>query len=386
MNKTIKKPHGTVGKFMTDQDSFAFIIHPIDIKRDVARKYPIFNYASLDLINWLSRYFPPVYLSQVDGVQSQSTGNTLTGWLLACPLTPVRMMNLPERVVYDKIIQTGRKAEKLGAKILGLGAFTAVVGDAGVTIAKELDIPVTTGDSYTVVMAVEAIVEAAKTMELDLAHSSVAVVGATGAIGKTCAGLLAHLAGELVLVGRREDALRAVAEQCQGSYANVTVSTDISAIYQADLILTVTSAIDTVIEPQHLKPGAVVCDVARPRDVSRKVADQRDDVLVIEGGMVQVPGDVQFNFDFGFPPTKAYACMAETMALALEGRYEDYTLGKEISVAQAQEIGEIAHRHGFRLSGFRSFEKPVTDLQINQVKERAMIKRRSWSPTTHSGD
>lgn len=367
---------------MSEQNSFAFIIHPIDIKRDVARKYPIFNYASEGLINWLSRYFPPVYLSQVEGVQSQSTGNELTGWLLACPLTPVRMMNLPEAVVYQKIIDTGRMAEKLGAKILGLGAFTAVVGDAGVTIARELDIPVTTGDSYTVVMAVEAIVEAAKTMDIDLDQATVAIVGATGAIGKTCAGLLAHLAGELVLVGRREEALQAVAETCHGRHAQVTISTDIASIYQADLILTVTSAIDSVIEPQHLKPGAVVCDVARPRDVSRRVADQRDDVLVIEGGMVQIPGAVEFNFDFGFPPTKAYACMAETMALALEGRYEDYTLGKEISVEQAQEIGEIAHRHGFRLSGFRSFEKPISDSQINHVKERAMIKRRSWSATT----
>ncbi|HRF93732.1 MAG TPA: hypothetical protein PLZ51_00995, partial [Aggregatilineales bacterium] len=83
------------------------------------------------------------------------------------------------------------------------------------------------------------------------------------------------------------------------------------------------SAVHAVIEPRHLKPGAVVCDVARPRDVSRLVADQRDDVLVIEGGMVEVPGDVDFHFDFGFPEGKAYACMAETMALALEGRYED---------------------------------------------------------------
>ncbi len=45
-------------------------------------------------------------------------------------------MELPERTVYRKIIQTGRLAEKLGAQILGLGAFTSVVGDAGVTIAN----------------------------------------------------------------------------------------------------------------------------------------------------------------------------------------------------------------------------------------------------------
>ena len=39
----------------------------------------------------------------------------------------------------------------------------------------------------------------------------------------------------------------------------------------------------------------------QPRDISTKVAETRDDVLVIEGGIVEVPGDVNFNFDFGFP-------------------------------------------------------------------------------------
>jgi predicted amino acid dehydrogenase len=120
--------------------------------------------------------------------------------------------------------------------------------------------------------------------------------------------------------------------------------------------------------------------VARPRDVSRQVAAQRDDVLVIEGGMVEVPGPVDFGFDFGFPPGKSYACMAETMALTLEGRYEDYTVGKAISVEQADEIAGIARRHGFRLSGFRSFERAVTDAEIATVREKAAHNRRTWSP------
>ncbi len=150
------------------------------------------------------------------------------------------------------------------------------------------------------------------------------------------------------------------------------------AIYDADLILAVSSDIDAVIHPEHLKPGAVVCDVARPRDVSVQVAAERDDVLVIEGGMVEVPGPVDFHFDFGFPPGKAYACMAETMALALEGRYEDYTTGKDISIEQALEIGEIATRHGFRLSGFRSFGQAVTQETIDRVREKAAHNRRVW--------
>jgi fatty aldehyde-generating acyl-ACP reductase len=354
------------------QDSFAFIIHPIQIKRDVSRKYPLLGKILTEgQINFFSRFFPPVYISEINGIQSAETGHELKGWLIACPFTPPTMMSLPVETVYRKIVACGHMAEELGARILGLGAYTSVVGDAGVTIAERLDMPVTTGDSYTIVIAVDAIREAARIMEHPLEAATVAVVGATGAIGKTCAEMLARECGRLILVGRRDDAIQAVRERCEGHRAQVTVSTDMSSIYEADLILTVTSAVHSIIHPEHLKPGAVVCDVARPRDVSQQVAAVRDDVLVIEGGMVEIPGPVDFHFDFGFPPGKAYACMAETMALALEGRYEDYSIGKDVSIEQALEIEAIARKHGFRLSGFRSFERPVSEETINLVKTHA---------------
>ncbi|MCK6578635.1 MAG: shikimate dehydrogenase [Anaerolineae bacterium] len=353
-------------------DTFAFIIHPIQIKKDVARKYPLLGRLLTERqINFFSRFFPPVYISEVSGVRSQATGRELRGWLIACPYTPPTMMSLPVETVYDKIVACGRMAEHLGAKILGLGAFTSVVGDAGATIAHRLDIPVTTGDSYTVVIAIDAIREAARAMHIPMAAATVAVVGATGSIGRTCAVLLAGGCREMILIGRREDALEAVRAECLERGSAISVATDVHAIYRADLILTVTSAIRAVIEPEHLKPGAVVCDVARPRDVARRVAERRADVLVIDGGMVEVPGKPDFHFDFGFPPGKAYACMAETMALALEGRYEDYTIGKEIPPEKAEEIGGIAGRHGFRLSGFRSFEQPITEGQIEEVRRHA---------------
>lgn len=118
----------------------------------------------------------------------------------------------------------------------------------------------------------------------------------------------------------------------------------------------------------------MVCDVARPRDVAEAVAEVRDDVLVIDGGVVKPPGDVDFHFNFGLPPGLALACMAETMILALEGRYEDYTIGKDISIEQVEEIKEMAKRHGFELGGFRSFEKALTVEQIEKIREKAKSK------------
>jgi len=275
---------------------------------------------------------------------------------------------LPAPSVYRKIVQTGRLAERLGAQILGLGAFTSVVGDAGVTIAKQLAIPVTTGDSYTVAVAVDSVRAAAAQLGIAPATATAAVVGATGAIGAAAAELIARAVRRLWLIGRRRPALEALRDRIQRrSTAEVLIGDDLTGLREADLILTVTSAVEAVIEPEHLKPGAVVCDVARPRDVSARVAAARDDVLVIDGGMVEVPGDVNFHFDFGFPPRMAYACMAETITLALEGRLESYTLGKDLTVDQVDEIARLAARHGFRLGGFRSFERPVTAEQLERV-------------------
>lgn len=155
------------------------------------------------------------------------------------------------------------------------------------------------------------------------------------------------------------------------------IATEMSALRQADLVIAVTNALQAIISPSDLKLGCVVCDVARPRNVSRAVVEQRDDVLVIEGGMVEVPGPVDFHFDFGFPPRMAYACMAETMTLALERRYECFTLGKEIKIERVKEVAAIARRHGFRLGGFRSFERAVDDDEIERIRENARRRRTS---------
>ena len=355
-------------------DNFAFIIHPIDPKRDVQRKYPLLGKVlPVGAINFLSRFFPPVYISHITGVKSQATGKEIDGWFVACPFTPQRMMSLPPRTVYNKIIATAKFAQKLGAKLVGLGAYTSVVGDGGVTISHSVDCPVTTGDSYTVAVAVQATKEAARRMDIDLSTATAAIVGATGSIGAVTAELLARDVPQIILIGRKADRLAQVKSKCETAGADVQVTSDLNALRAADLIITVTSALDAIIQPDHLKPGAVVCDVARPRDVSRSVVEQRDDVLVIEGGMVAVPGAVDFHFNFGFPPGMAYACMAETMALALDGKYESYTLGKDLTVEQVTAIEQIAERHGFRLGGFRSFERAVTDEQIEHIKRQAQL-------------
>jgi fatty aldehyde-generating acyl-ACP reductase len=359
-------------------DNFAFIFHPLDPKRDVERKFPLLGkYLPIPVINFLSRFFPPLYISHITGVRSEATGKEVEGWFVACPFTPQRMVTLPPKTVYRKVIATAQLAEKLGAQLVGLGAYTSVVGDGGITISRSVKVPVTTGDSYTVASAVEAMKKAAELMDTNLSTATLAVVGATGAIGAVAAEILAEDIPNIILIGRRFDRLAEVKARCEKAGADVLITDDLNTLLQADLVLTVTSAVDAIVQPQHLKSGAVVCDVARPRDVSKRVAEQRDDVLVFEGGLVEVPGPVDFHFNFGFPPKTSYACMAETIALALEGRYESYTLGKDLTVAQVKEIGQIAGRHGFKLAGFRAFEHAVSDEEIERIRFNARRARQA---------
>ncbi|MBC8139065.1 MAG: shikimate dehydrogenase [Fibrella sp.] len=352
---------------------FAFIIHPMEPKRDISRKYPFVKYLPDFMVEEAARRIKPKMVSHITGIRSL-TGEEAEGWFIGCPLTPKQLVGLPHEEVYNRLVQCGEIAAELGAKIIGLGALTSVAGDGGITIAKRLPIAVTTGNSYTVATAVEGAKRGADLMGMPLEECTVAVVGAAGSIGQTCATLLARDAKAMVLIGRDAAKLEPVAKAIRELSPDCTVSVtgDVTmGLRDADVIVTVTSAVDAVILPEHLKRGAVVCDVARPRDVSVRVAKERDDVLVIEGGVVSVPGDVEFGFEFGFPPKTAYACMSETMMLALDGRYESFTLGKTVSVAQAEETQRLAAKHGFKLGGFRSFEKAVNEEQIARVRKAA---------------
>ncbi len=358
---------------------FAFIVHPINVRSDLASRIPLVRFLPMAIIERILLAKRPAAVAHVTGIVSE-TGAEAEGWFIGCPLTPRQFLGLPVEQVYSRLEECGHIAESLGAEIIGLGAFSSVAGDGGITLAKRLKIAVTTGNSYTVATAVEGAARGAAMMGIRIPEATVAVVGATGSIGATCAEILARDAHKVVLIGRNSERLGALAERLgANSQAKFEVSIDVEqGLKDADVVITVSSAAQAIILPKHIKRGAVVCDVARPRDVSGAVARERDDVLVIEGGVVRVPGKMRSTslrtgdtFSFGFPEGTAYACMSETIALALENRMESFTLGKEVSVPQADEIAALCARHGFRLDGFRSFERAVTDAEIDAIRKRA---------------
>ena len=361
---------------------FAFVVHPLRFD-DFARKFPFVRHLPPGPVEAAFKMVPPMKTAHVTGVVSDTTGETLEGWLIGLPMTPRGILESPYPVVLKKLMQAGRMAQELGAEILGLGAFTKIAGDRGVTLSQRLSIPITTGNSYTTATAVEGALRAAGEVGIALSTARVAVIGATGSIGAACCHLLAGQVPALAVVARRRDPLEKLAQDLRERYGvAVLVETDIRrAVQDADIVIAVSSSPDALVEPEDLKPGAVVCDVARPRNLSRVVNERRRDVLVIDGGVIEVPGrDADMGMDFGFPPRMVEACMAETMALALDGRLENFTLGPTVEPEKAAEIHTIAARHGFRMAGFRRFERAIPASDLEPVREaRRTVGGGAWT-------
>ena len=101
---------------------FAFIIHPIDAKRDVGRKYPVAKVLPERLIEWYIKRRDPIVVADVVGVRS-ITGEEARGWFIGCPLTPRQMMELPIEFVYDKLEKVLSDCSGPRRGDIGLGAF-----------------------------------------------------------------------------------------------------------------------------------------------------------------------------------------------------------------------------------------------------------------------
>jgi predicted amino acid dehydrogenase len=289
----------------------------------------------------------------------------------------------PEEM-YRKLVRLCQQADRAKARIIGLGAYTKIVGDAGVTVAQRSPIPVTTGNSLsaaaTLWAAKWAIDKMGQVEEVDgRYHASAMVIGATGSIGAVSAKILSQKWQRLVLVAPRahkllelKDEILKISPQCQ---IVVATNPDINA-HECDLIITTTSGQgEKIMDISLVRPGAVICDVSRPFDISEAEALSRPDVLVVASGEVNLPGDVTIKGNIGLEGNVVYACLAETALLAMEGKYENFTLSRNINYEKVIEIDRLARKHGVRLSEVMGHHGIITEQEILLCKEHARLRQ-----------
>jgi hypothetical protein len=146
-----------------------------------------------------------------------------------------------------------------------------------------------------------------------------------------------------------------------------------------DMIVTSTSgAGKKVLDIMKVKPGCVITDVARPLDLPESEVVKRPDVLVVESGEIELPSQVKGLKNIGLPPNVIYACLAETIVLALEGRFEVFTVGRDTEWEKVKEIYKLGLKHGMKLSAISGVNGVYTDRDIAKVVARARKARLTW--------
>lgn len=303
----------------------------------------------------------------------------------------------------DMVAAAVQQAERLGCVAVGLGGYTSIVTRNGTTL-RDRNIAVTTGNSLTVAMGVEALLAEAEAGGIDLARSHLAAIGATGNIASVYCQILARRVPHITLIGRAgsETRLRALARtlyeaaigdilactsgvnkaslqgvaralaetpsfrddlmngradidtcmaRLEDGDAPVKISMSIDGVGDADLIVSASNAAEPLLFAHQLKRAPVViCDISVPRDTDPHLTVERPDARVLQGGIVRLADNVDFEIP-GVPLEKghAFACMSETLLMGLDGLCEDYSYGP-ILPRRVIEIGEIAVSHGFSVA------------------------------------
>lgn len=398
-----------------EEGRFAFLVHPVTLRNYIEFDRSL-GVLEPDELRRFSHHFNDVMSPFVAGSTRivADNGKTAYGEFIVVPRTAEELMTMPSAQAQTEVRAAVALARERGARIVGLGAYTSVATRGGLSVRDD-QVALTTGNSYTVVAAVDAAAQAMRGLGIQPSTATVAVVGATGAIGRSTAILLSQDVGRLMLLGnparseRSQQRLQQVAvELCRflihqlqqgrgfpsGSLGEavrllgpvpesevapeqlahlvarleeqgrLVLSTGLaSTLPQADLVLTATSSVEALVTPELLKDGAVVCDLSRPPNVSRAVKKARPDVLVIDGGVVAVPGLPDLGWSFGFEKGLAYACMAETMILGLEHHSEDTSLGADLNLPNILRLRLAGEALGFKTAWFRSFDRPLSETE-----------------------
>ena len=364
---------------------FAFIVHLLDpdsLRRFDPSLEPFCNAELQALKSRITEFINPYPFGEL--AVETADGCRAEGELIALPHFPSELLALSENEAVELVQSAVDSAVERGAEVVGLAGFSSIVTFGGLALQARNGVTVTSGNSYTSWVVVQAIEAACVKHGVSLADCTIAVVGAAGVIGHALSLLCAERAAELILVGNPEaidggiGRLGVVAEDCKrhvaslaacgrkfapGTFAQrwarrstkstdaetgIAITSDIDAhLPEAHVVLTATNAVLPFISARHLRKDAMVCDVSRPFNIAPDLGKERPDVRLVDGGLVRAPeASVLGLLEEPDRRNVLLACAAETIILALSGFRSEHLCGR-LDPRTIENLGGIAAGLGF---------------------------------------
>lgn len=288
-------------------------------------------------------------------------GGLSLGRLDLVPLNASLMLQKGRKEMTHRLEKDIDRLVKKGNRVIGLGALTAPMTKGGLNLRHRTDVCLTNGNAFTAVMMHQAIEKIIR--QRGLLAPRIAVVGASGSVGSCVCRLIAkeRTTDDLLLIARNQARLEKLGNDLRKHAMMVDTSNQLHDIKSADIVILLTASADCLLKAEHLKKDAIVLDGTQPRNTHPSLLQERPDVTIIDGGLVEIPGIQLKGGSFGLPQDNYFACFSETLLLAIEGRKEHFCLGNP-TLEQADYITRLAKKYeafGFHLAPFTAFGKPV---------------------------
>jgi len=325
-----------------------------------------------DILPWI----PPRTICHVE--VGSITGAKACGLYIDSFIPPDRLESAYVHENIARVRAAAACAINAGAKIVSLGGFSSILIEGNLDqLPARHNTVFTTGNTLTVGFIVKGIRKMCALEERDLRRSTLLIVGATGDVGSGCARCMAPLVKRVLLIARNLERLRRLAAELRDDGVEVEISTSTQRVSTvADLVICAASLASPSLLLSRIAPGAIVCDAGYPKNLSPNA--QMPDAKIFFGGLGQITGGLEFAPDFHgilnrHPfPNVVHGCLLEGMALALEGRFESFSIGRGfITPKRVEEIEAIAARHGIYLAPLYNAEGPAEDESDHQAE---------WSP------
>lgn len=309
------------------------------------------------------------------------------GWIIFIPNTTKELLE-DESLRKKKLLQCALLSKILGAKIVGMAGLIASFSRGGLYLSKRINgLGFTTGHAYTIANIVHIAKEIIKKVGLNLSECKIAIVGAAGSIGSGTTKLLAEEGGKRFILVEIEGLVTSSKLEILEGFIRkfnraieVQTTADIAAIKSADLVIIATSSLQSIVKAEYLKEGAIIIDDSFPKNVSQSILEEREDIILLEGGITQLPKSLDVNMARNVPDfldvpmiklistKQTYSCFAETLILSAGGHEGNYGLG-EADTRLSKDIMKRANLLNFSLAPLQYFGLPLDKNRLKRVKQ-----------------
>ena len=343
-----------LGKTLPYAPDFVFLTHPRNLE-DI--------YATFPFIRLLSRLFP------------KQTIEKILQWAPCYVVSHVRgpfgkkgyVMGVP--VLPEKLFAQRKETERLIGRIMsflnkmtdrktyvGLAAWWPIVSNSGISFyeaGKKYDnLRVTNGHTATLLSLYLTTLKLAEDLNIPIRKLRLLIIG-VGRVGGVLADLFASKVKQLGLLDKNPTRLETVRRGLKAVPLNnqcelISMSGDsqqeklCEKLKHYDIALCTTSNMNLLVDDASSLEDCIIVDDSRPEAFPRVCSSEKK-VLVLEGGLMHIPG-VSLDSDFGFGTTNdIFGCLAEAIILSID---EEKTL--------RPNVGEIDYENFYKMKDFCS--------------------------------